>query len=386
MLILGMIFVVSCDDDPVALKQLTIQLAAAEANADYTAFHITLTELRSGSIFTAKPDASGKAILSLPFGQYAIVAENPVNGVSTMYGSLENFTFSETSGVAHVQVKNIQTVLDKTFLLNELFFNCSSNGEYDNNYYEEYFTITNVSDRPLYADGLSFAICGDYNATEDDGVKSAYLAKDSIVVSQLYTIPGEGHTHLVQPGQSLVIAHSAIDHTQSGKKPAAVDLSGADFEIYVPHEYSMTTDNPEVKNLIVNFSTFQAFQWGYAGYAPMMIVRADVNMDAYVKSHLRKMKVSGAIMNQMQDYLILPLSWIVDGAETAFVDNMYHKVLPPSIDKSYITIQADNMYTGFKSQFVHRKSAEKGYLQDTNDTEKDFVVVPNGQKSYPKKK
>lgn len=385
-LILSMMFVVSCsNDDSESLKQLVVvELTSEGSSVDYTTFTVTLKELRSGRVFTEKPDASGKAILSLPFGQYSIVAEDVVDGVSTLYGSVESFTFSETNSIASIEVKNIQSTLEKTFVLNELFFNCSLNGDWDYNYYEEYFSITNVSDRPLYADGLSFAICGDYNAIEDDGIKSAYLAKDSIVVSQLYTIPGNGRTNLVQPGKSLVIAHSAIDHTQGGAKPAAVNLSGANFEIYVPYEYSMTTDNPEVPNLVVNYTMFQAFSWGYSGYAPMMILRANTNLNSYVETHLRKMKVSGAFVDQMQDYLVIPISWIVDGAETASVDNMIHKVLPAKIDKSYLTIQDDGLHGGFKGQFVQRKPLEKGYLQDTNDSEQDFVVVPNGQKSYPK--
>jgi len=258
-------------------------------------------------------------------------------------------------------------------------------GNWDNNYYEEYFTVRNVSDVPLYADGLSFAICGDYNCLEDDGLKSSYLAKDSIIVSQIYTIPGNGREHVVLPGESLVIAHSAIDHTQGGQKPNARDLSGADFEIYVPYEYSMTTDNPEVPNMKVTYSMFQAFQWGYGGYAPMMIIRATEDLDAYVNTHKRNMKVTGAYGNQMQDYLVIPTSWIIDGVEAASKDNMIHKVLPTNVDKSYITIEDDGMYGGFKGQFVQRKPAATGYLQDTNDSANDFVVVPNGQKNYTKK-
>lgn len=386
MLLVSMTFFVACsDDDADSLKKFTVQLTSKEAGIDFTTFTVTLTELRSGAIFSAQATAAGKASFTLPMGQYTIVAEDKVAGISTLYGSAENVTFSKTNNIVALAVKSVVTTLERTFVLDELFFNCSSNGPWDHNYYETYFTITNVSDRPLYADGLSFAICGDYNMAEDDGIKSAFLDRDSIVVSQLYTIPGDGRTTLVQPGKSLVIAHSAIDHTQGNKKPAARNLSGADFEVFVPHEYAMTVDNPEVTNLTVNYSMFQAFSWGYAGHAPMMIVRADTELTAYVKSHLRNMSVTGSLGSMYQDYLVIPTSWIVDGVEATCAGYMTHKVLPLHVDKSYIEVKDSGIHGGFKNQFVKRKAATTGYLQDTNDTANDFEVIPFGQKNYPKK-
>lgn len=396
MLVMGMTMFVACsdDDDSPALNQMTVQLTSSKADVSWTDFTVTVTEARSGEVYSAKPNTTGAATFSLPYGQYSVVAQDSVNGGATLYGSATTFTFSETASTCTVQLQDIMNTLDHTFVLNELGFNCTSNGDYDNNMYEEYFTITNISDRPLYADGLSFAICADYNAIEDDGTKSAYLDRDSIVVSQLYTIPGNGREHLVQPGASLVIAHSAINHITETKDysgnpkeaPNALDLSGADFEIYVPYEYSMTTDNPEVPNLTVNYSWFQAFSWGYTGYAPLMIVRADTDLDTYVPAHLRNLSMSGGWGNRKADYLVIPQSWIIDGVETGNSDTFYHKVLPVTVDKSSILIEdAGGMYGGFGGYLVQRKPATTGYLQDTNDSQNDFVVVPNGLKSYPKK-
>ncbi|MCR5394729.1 MAG: DUF4876 domain-containing protein [Bacteroidales bacterium] len=384
--VLGICVASSCsdDDDNVSLATLTVQLNSEKENVDYTLFQITVTELRSLMVYNCTADDAGNALVNLPYGQYSVVAKDTVNGAATLYGSIESFTFSEQNKLAEINLVNIESTLEKTFVLNELFFNCSSNGSWDNNYYEEYFTILNVSDVPLYADGLSFAICGDYNCVEDDGLKSAYLLRDSIVVSQIYSIPGDGRTYLVQPGEQLVIAHSAIDHTAGGTKPAARNLTGADFEIYVPYEYSMTTDNPDVTNVTVDYSMFQAFSWGYGGYAPMMLLRPDTDLSTYVPAHLANMKVTGAWGNQMQDYLIIPQSWIIDGVEAASADNMLRKVLPVSVDKSYITIADEGMYGGFKNQFIERKSADQGFRMDTNDSANDYVVNVGGQKNYIK--
>ena len=213
--LLGIFVFVSCssDNESEKLSQLTVQLSSSKKGVDYSNFTVKLTESRSGQQFVSKANTTGLTTFNVPLGQYDIAAEDALNGASTMYGSQQNFTFSEANRVCKLEVKDLQASMAKTFVLDELFFNCSKAGEYNNLYYEEYFTIRNVSERSLYADGLSFAICGDYNAIEDDGEKSAYLKKDEIVVSQLYTIPGNGREHLVKPGESLVIAHSAIDHS-----------------------------------------------------------------------------------------------------------------------------------------------------------------------------
>ena len=377
----------SCsDDDEVTVPATTIQLFCEDADVDLSAFNVTMKELRSGTEFSGVTDAEGKVSVRLPLGPYDIVAEKAQNGGVTHFGSLTNYTLTENSKTIRVEVSSVLDALEKTFVLDELFFNCSNNdGAYDRNYYEEYFTITNVSDRPLFADGLAFAIAGDYNGVEDEGDKTIYLP-DSIVVSQIYSIPGDGSKYLVQPGKSLVIAHSAIDHSEGGKKANARNLSGADFEIYVPHEFSMTTDNPEVTNLNVDYSMFQAFQWGYTGYAPLMLVKPTEKLNGYVQKHIKTMDLTSSAGMMQQNYLIIPTSWIIDGAEAGAKDYFYHKVLPDFVDRGQVLLDEDAMnFGGFNSLFVKRKAAAEGYLQDTNNSSDDFEVIPFGQKDYPAK-
>lgn len=390
---------VSCgdDDNDPKLSALTVQITSDQTVSDYTVFQVKVTESKSGTTFTAQADASGKATFSLPLGQYDIVAEDDYNGASTMYGHAENYTLSDYQATVSVKVSALLGQLDKTFVLDELYFNGDDNGNYSRTYYEGYFTIRNVSDRALYADGLSIAICGDYNnlETDDSDPMPQYLTKDSIVVTQLYTIPGDGHTYKVNPGESLVIAHSAINHKlgEDGKvdpeKPYSIDLSGADFEIYVPYEYSMTTDNQDVPNLIVDYSMNQAFNWGYSGGTPMLLVRLTDAQKTAMLSGKVKLPLPTSYGLMEMDHLLLPMSAVIDGVETGCVDNLFHKVLPDRIDRGSVLIQDDGLYGGFRGQFVQRKRVTgangKETVVDTNNSTNDFEVIEHGQKSYPKK-
>jgi len=382
-MILGM---TSCsDDDKETLCSLTVQLESDANVSDFSKFIVTISEMRSGTEYTAQANASGKAVFaSLPLGTYNIVAEDLVDGASTMYGHTESVVLAAESATETVKVSSLFNSMEKTFVLDELYFNGDKNGAWSYIYYESYMTIRNISDKPLYADGLSIAICGNYNSVEEENEMTDYLNKDTIVISQLYTIPGDGRTYRVEPGESLVLAQSAINHKTDESKTNSIDLSGADLEFYVPYEYAMTTDNPEVTNMIVDWSASQAFNWGYNGQTPIVLCRLSEAEREQIVNNRVELKMPMAYGNIMLEYLLLPKSKVVDGVETGTVDNLMRKVLPDAVDRSSILV---NTAYGFDGQFIQRKRVvENGIekVQDTNDSSNDFEVIEHGQKSYPK--
>lgn len=396
--LLTLTFAVSCsdDDNDTQLSTVTIQLTSSQPVDDYSSFQISITDMKSGSVKTIGVNAAGKAVAELPLGSYNFIAENPVDGVSTMSGHVENFMVSSTSASLEIKVSSLISSLEKTFVLDELYFNGDCNGDWDNIYYESYLTITNISDRTLFADGLSIAICGDYNSIEaaDGDPMPEYLQQDSIVITQLYTIPGDGRTYKVNPGESIVLAHTAINNKvdENGNpdpsKPYSIDLSGADFEFYVPYEYSMTTDNPEVPNMIVDYSMNQAFNWGYSGSTPILLVRLDEAKKSQVLAGKVNLAIPAGYGSMLMDHLLLPVSSVIDGVETGSIDNLFRKVLPDRVDRGAILINSGGLYGGFDGQFIKRKriTGEDGrtIVSDTNNSSNDFEILEHGQKSYPK--
>lgn len=398
LMLAALAFTVSCsdDDEGTKLSELTVQLTSGQDVSDYTKFQINITDLRSGSVTSVNADASGKAVVNLPLGSYNIVAEDAVDGASTMYGHTENYMLAAEAATVEIELSSIVSSLEKTFVLDELYFTGDDNGFFDYVYYESYMTITNVSDRPLYADGLSIAICGDYNSieAEDTDPMPQYLKQDSVVITQLYTIPGNGRTYKVEPGESLVLAHSAINHKlgEDGNvdpsKTYSIDLSGADFEFYVPYEYAMTTDNPEVPNMIVDYSMNQAFNWGYTGSTPIMLVRLDADKKAEMLNNRVNLPLPTSYGSMSMDHLLLPVSSIIDGVETGSADNLFRKVLPDRVDRGSILVNTGGLYGGFTGEFIKRKRTTDGVsvsvVVDTNNSTNDFEIIEHGQKSYPK--
>lgn len=387
------VFTASCSssDDADPLATLNIQVAADQQITDYSTYKVTARESKSGTSYTVAPDDKGVASFQLPLGAYNVTVENTDdNGVTTMYGKLENYVLGGTEAKTQtIKVESTINSQEPSFVLDELYFNGDKNGEYSYLYYESYITIRNNSDKPLYADGLSIGICGDYNSIENNEEMGAYEAKDEIVLSQLFTIPGDGNDYLVKPGESIVLAHSAINHKldADGKidatKPYSIDLSGADFEFFVPYEYVMTADNPEVKNMIVDHAASEAFNWGYVGETPIVLAKLTEAERKAMTANMKKMQMPKSSYTLTLDYIFLPKSKVIDGVETGNADGHVRSILPAAIDRTSILV---NTKYGFDGQFIQRKRIQgTNKVADTNNSKEDFEIIAHGQKSYPKK-
>ncbi len=117
-------------------------------------------------------------------------------------------------------------------------------------FYDQYVELYNNSDEVLYLDGMMISrVCGNSitdghlgpGADEDsdgdiDGARFVYKFPGN---------PGEKN-HPINPGQYVVIAADAIDHTKTVK--GSVDLSNVDWEFCDQYQ-STEMDNPNVPNL-----------------------------------------------------------------------------------------------------------------------------------------
>lgn len=387
-LMLSMVFLASCSSDDSSsnsLSELTIQITSKQEVKDYSNFQVTLTELQSGQTSTSKANSEGVVVFKVPNGTFKVITEDLVDDAVTMSGEVLNFIVSEHKTIIELPVELVVSPNNTSFVIDELYFNGAKNG-YAYTYYEQYFTIRNITNKAIYADGLSFGVAGDFNSLDVGDGMSKFLPND-IIISQFYTIPGNGKTYRVEPNASLVIAFSAINHNESGNQPKSLDLSGADLEIYV--QGGMTVDNPEVPNVIVNHSIFEAFHWQYSGATPMILFRLPEDADTFLAKNKVKLANPLSMGSMIQDYVKLSSDYVIDAVETGLKEEFYHKVLPNAIDRSSILI-AGSTYEGFLEQFVQRKTVidkdGKQTIQDTNNSTEDFVLNVGGQKSYPKKK
>jgi hypothetical protein len=111
----------------------------------------------------------------------------------------------------------------------------------------KYFEIYNNSDTTIYLDGKYWAM--GYHFLQDfpswPCAETGELRNDplGVWVQMVFRFPGSGTSHPLSPGETVLVAKSAIDHR--ALHPGLFDLSHADFE-WVG---ARTVDNPQVPNL-----------------------------------------------------------------------------------------------------------------------------------------
>jgi hypothetical protein len=115
--------------------------------------------------------------------------------------------------------------------INEIFYACFSGPV---RYFQDQYTeLVNSSLDTLYLDGMIICRVG-------SGMK----------IQSIFQFPGTpltGREHPILPGQIVVVASDAMDHTQVN--PNSIDLSRADWEFHNSDDLT-DFDNPEVPNLI----------------------------------------------------------------------------------------------------------------------------------------
>lgn len=134
--------------------------------------------------------------------------------------------------------------------------------------WDKYIKIHNPTKETKYLDGLGLAISvfsstGIYifkNGEKDD------FRPQNFGASHIIHFPGSGKDYPIKPGQTVLIAQTALDHTKDyyyeefeetiNGNPNSLDLTNADFEWLTPEQIKKEDapyayrDNPKVPNMI----------------------------------------------------------------------------------------------------------------------------------------
>ena len=110
LLVLTIALSIACSDEDNnkdSFVDVTVQITSEQTIKDYSNFQVTVTELKSGTTFTEKASVDGKVTFQLPLGSYSVVAEDLINGASTLYGRVENVVVGSSAPQITVKVAPI---------------------------------------------------------------------------------------------------------------------------------------------------------------------------------------------------------------------------------------------------------------------------------------
>ena len=260
-------------------------------------------------------------------------------------------------------------VISKVFYAGSTRLNGATPKNYINHLYIELY---NNSTDTLDLQGMYLAFANTDAGTA--GWTAAAMAeehKDSAVVKQIFQISPDA-SYRFEPGQSVVIAQCAIDHSEIAE--GGVDLSKADFECKSQNKAYKEFHNddvPELK-LISSFGTSDFLNYMNPGPNGVMLLAADTKPGQCPKT-FGKGKTSG------NEYTIVPLFKSID-----CVDIVKQKT--PSADDKRFAESYDKGFTctadpgTFNGQAVVRKTAYvcsdgRVVLYDTNNSSVDFETT-----------
>lgn len=269
--------------------------------------------------------------------------------------------------------KTVEIALSKSVKQSLIISKIYASGTKDNNnknyIADKYIEVYNNSDKIQYLDSIYLGL-----AEAESVIAFPASANPGYVYArQVFRFPGNGTDYPVLPGQSIVIANSAINHTTNS--PTSVNLFNADFEAKNP----TFSNNSNVKAITLVYSTF-------AGIPYMNLVHGGDNGVFLFRTHEDVSKFPVFYIPGKQTgnrYMRIPANIIFDGVETlknkanTGVD-VNTKRLQSFIDAGYMFINASGGYTNESIERrvdTSKSGSQRYYLIDSNNSLNDFRTV-----------
>ena len=390
----------SCSDDDDNL--VTVKFSAAPmvegtlSVSQLNGMKVVFTDIRNQDKTTGVLDASGKCEVVLAISTYDIAIEETIKNAEgddvVVATRMENISISEMDQQIEAKVNSLPAkALGQNFIFSEIFFNGETNSG-RMMHPDQYVVFFNPTNETLYADGLCLAVTMQQSRTDKEMWYDEYYP-NRVPVGGFVTIPGSGKEHAVAPGERIVFAFTASDHSQEVGWENATNLAGADFEFFdVSNDKDV--DNPSVPNVILSAN---ADSYGFfmhpRGYVSPLLFKLEngkpETIEAFIKANTSRSKhlVKGNPDKGTQDEIIeiniwsVPTDQILDGVQTSDVpQDVKTRCIPEIVDRGKFLVHGCH-----RQELAIRKTikvGDKTFYQDTNNTTEDFVMQ-KGQNSFP---
>lgn len=393
-LMLGGIVFTSCKEDEID-PMVTVTINAKPVIADAVSseylkgLEVQLKDSRTSNITKCVLDENGKGSIKVEKGTYDIAIDRLYKGKTAeenvVYSAkFENCNITEEGQIIEVKLNVfLANTNNSGFIFSEVFFNGERNSGWMM-HPDQYYVVFNPTQEILYADGLSLATTAQASIVEKYEFFDQYMSDGIVPLTGFVTIPGSGKDYPVNPGEKFVIATTAIDHSAIvlGDTLAydhAVDLSGADFEIYPDFwKGDKDIDNPDVPNMIITADLYSHPR----GFWSHLIFKLENGLESTVKSFYEANNTVFKQSNGKERLLIfLKKEQILDGLVTGDQRPMKTRPLPEEVDRGYFQVSGCH-----RQELAIRKEIKVGnkvFYKDSNNSDEDFEKRV-GQTPYPK--
>jgi hypothetical protein len=261
-----------------------LDTTASGAERTVEGAQVILQSITYGDRYEAVSDSSGIALFSdlLPDRYNILATGRRISGLDYLIfnGQLQDTALY--AGANDTLRLELPTHISKTsaLLISEIYYTGAIPNPVPQYFHDQFLELYNNSDQTLYLDSLIIA--------DLDG---GFIDDSLLHCVHAYMFPGSGTDYPIGPGEFMVIAQDAIDHSLPPIN--SVNLENADFEYYVSDKGDV--DNPHVTNMIqihhkygvdflysvfnnalVVLKTDDPYRYGYDGFERLLIPKRDV--------------------------------------------------------------------------------------------------------------
>lgn len=389
---------VSCDKLKNDIQYLGAQIVIDESQIPSDmptpdTYDVTFTNKVTGYSVSVKSSQNGK-------GEKIASTSNIISGVYditvtanvSLGGRQFNFTGSQTN------VTIVATLADCVvkvtgaeagdLVIKEVLYNAADDGTTAGYQLQTFIEIYNNSDVVKYADGLAVGMPLSRETFQWTYAKDAYekegetydvgIPDDEKYVflgNTVWQAPGTGTQYPIQPGESIVIAAYAKNHTETVS--SSIDLSTADFENFCDH-YKEANGQVDCNAINMNLTTAVSGPTKY--YSITVTGRGIVLFRPSVP--LRDKDFIRSSNYPTSFGLEVLKSDVIDAVD--FVNNATTKKwIDSDLDAGKLLNQGNKLGKGYLRKTKTTRGDGRIILQDTNNSTDDFISTDATEEGKP---
>ena len=368
-------------NDGAKVYKLTVNTSLPEAYSwdDVTSENVIARNQLTGVEFAAYKMSAGVYVVEVEPGEYNVNALFETADMNLSGQKMNVSVYNESS----ISI-SAEESLTSPLVIKEFYSAMCKTPANKNYMYDQFVEIYNNSAFTQYLDNCLLARTEIAANTKTVLWGSTPEEMKAVAVSSYVAgWVGNGKTYPIEPGQSIVVAFQAQNHTIMSDDPATeeievnpntVDLSKADYEIDITEYKSTYVANPDVPNLTivakpgtqsVNFGVLPAFGAG------LVLAKVD-NIETYCDVNNEANWVAKPEGTDVNPYLMIRYKDIQDAINVVCVTETQRTcALPAQVDAGMIYTSAMYNGMGFTRKVKETVNGRVVY-QDTNNSAEDF--------------
>ncbi|MDY0358853.1 MAG: DUF4876 domain-containing protein [Bacteroidales bacterium] len=345
---------------------VSLQAPGEQPGLDMTLIKVRAQGVEEPVFYQTYADASGNASLKVSPGRYTLlVSAIYTEGFSVSASHPEFLALpSETSSFS----LKLDMALSGGIIFRQVYYAGSRTLEGANYTKDQFLELYNNTDQVYYLDSLCIGALAPANSTVSN---NPWMGRDTVGLFQMtWMIPGSGTDYPLGPGESVVLAFNAVDHTS--RSFPGLDLSKAHFGFYdeaLPN-HEKHPDVPALRRIFAGQGT--AYTMSVHSPAPV-IFRPVMGVTRWLEDAATWQNYQPGSSSGLK-YLHIHRSWILDGVECVQNPASALKRQPTSVDAGYTWLQqGPNRGTSVIRKISETLPGGRVIYSDTNNSAEDFL-------------